>query len=328
MSQLALYTNDIRAAISKIKSKKPTLILISGESAFLREKSQQIIKVAWSKISDHQATFWQGDKFEEENFSLLYEQTSLFESSRLHFIRRFNKQADLSRWIKGKSSNLTNCIAIEIGNYKINKKLEECAKKIDATFIRCPTTTQKDYPVIFSQLASQRKLKFETGAANLISQVLGYELFALENELNRLSLSVVNGSVITLDQLRNFLSIPSNENIFELTKYILQRKNKLAINFVHKLVSKGESILAINGIISRHCRTALIINKQNDTALASPPHQKLPYSVIKSYNKYTKSISTKKLQEALLLCQKIDLSTKSENQDSSLGFYQIVDLIT
>ena len=86
--------------------------------------------------------------------------------------------------------------------------------------------------------------------------------------------------------------------------------------FLSELLERGESGLAVVGVIARHCRNAIKIHHNLSVRDSHKCAVQLPQAVLKSYNNYVVGCDGRKFRKALEVCHQIDFSTKRTNKVS------------
>jgi len=95
---------------------------------------------------------------------------------------------------------------------------------------------------------------------------------------------------------------------------LLEAKINEANNIALNLFRRGESTIAILGMIARHCRISIKIiemNKKRQNVYDIASKMTLPVSVIKSYQRYIEKKSPKEFIKTLQNIQRSDFSIKS-----------------
>ena len=141
-------------------------------------------------------------------------------------------------------------------------------------------------------LSKKYKLKIDDSAVEFISEVIGENLFDIDNELQKLSLIFHDklGENISKADLLKYLPVLKTEHIFKLDNHIIAQKKGPALSMLYDL-SQREKPLGLLAIIANHCRKSikimeLLANRTPVSEIAS--RAKLPPFVVKKYLPYLK----------------------------------------
>lgn len=318
MSSYHQFLKTVRELITLLP-KAPTVLVLYGESSYLIHKATRALCIGWQRDVNDTIHRWPANTLERSQFIGFYEQASLFDASTLNIISKLKSQAEMAKWIKGLNKEPSSTIIITVESSELNKGLDQALRQVSGQSIRCRHPNRADFAVLISQLGRNRKISLTSDAVTVLNDVFGDDYFSLENEFNRIALLYPNGVELTAQNARQMVKLPSNKHVFELSDKLLRRDAYQAEQVMHSLLAKQESVLAITGILARHCRTALEISLDRQA--------KLPFGLIKRYNQYTRELSRIRLLKALRLCQDIDALTKSSRQDTRLHLFRLLDLL-
>jgi len=159
----------------------------------------------------------------------------------------------------------------------------------------------------------QLKAQFEGRSANLLTALVGQDLWQIENEIKKLAL-YKNGKPITEADIKKLVSQNFSESIFTLTDAIAAKNPKKSITTLHTLIDSGEDILRIFHMIIRHFRILIQIKDLLSRSLNQKEITdtlKLHPFVIKNGIKQTHNFSQKALTLIYRQLLAIEIKIKS-----------------
>ncbi len=311
--------------MQSFKEGRPRCFVVWGPNAFLLRKAEHAAQVTWRAHTSSSVTRWCEEQLGLHALSEIFAQSGLFGGCELHILGRVKKQANLATWLKG-ATRAANFVVLTLETTKLQKELLQRFEALDATLIEAKDLKPYDYTALMQHMARQRKMTLPPQADRLLRDVLGDDLFALENELDRLSLHFPEGASPTWQELSGLLSWPKREHIFQLTRHLLDRSPAKAQQHVLQLLNSGESPLAVVSILARHCRHALAF-KSHSQKLGAPTLPRLPFAIAKSYNEYVQAIPTHHFLQAMRLCLEADMTFKSRRISPVLPLSAIIDYL-
>ncbi len=316
-SNYIAFLESLQKALSKIQDQTPCMIVVYGPCEYFAFKALKAIKTVWQKKTMAPATTWDGEEFKTANLNELFEQRNLFELTSLHMIRRIKKSADYVRALASMPAKVQNFVVLFLETDKLSPKLSELIKKNNALTIPCLEPSDEDFPNISSHLLKKRKLHLNPESLRVLLKNSSHNLYALENEIDRLSLIFTDEQIVTPAELIPHLNTIPEEQSFKMISLLLERKNIQTKIFIESLLQQGESPIAINGLIAWHCRNALKVHASlNKGSDASPI--KLSYTLLKAYQQYIRHMPAQQVMHALIECQKSDTTLKSSATNPNL----------
>ena len=187
-------------------------------------------------------------------------------------------------------------------------------------------------PSLYLSLAMKHNLTLQLKEAQLVISAVGADLIRLENEIKKLSL-IFSEKMEPIDskQLSPYLDCLKEEHAFKLDQSLINGKTALAQALLHDLLRRGESHLAILGILAHHCRKALHIfylSKEGKQLREIAQSVGLPFGVVKAYLPYIQKSSPNKFKNALHKCQEADMIFKTSRISPELILNEVIGSLT
>lgn len=327
---------DYQSQLKAFKKSPLSLTLIYGPSQFLMLSAIDDIKSYFKSkgIAHH---LYDAKDLDTDAFTDLYESSLLFSQAQSPIIQRFDKQSTLFKHLKiaQKDRDSQQYTVLCFNSEKIPVKALNEVKQGSYHQIACFPPNFYELPDFVNSLAKKRKIHLTKPAIELLIEALGQDLFKLANELNTIALIYAADNqetkTIDADGIKDYLSYLREDHLFEFDNFLLRGATAKSLYLLDDLLQRGESPLAILGLISHHCRKALIVLECLKKGLPDQTicsQAKIPAFVLKNYrrhlhpNRYTKYIN------AIALCQKADIMLKSSRSDSALHLSKILLEIT
>lgn len=153
-------------------------------------------------------------------------------------------------------------------------------------------------------------------------------MFTVENEIRKLSLIFADCSeTLSADQLAPYLDCLKEEHAFKLDQSLISGNIATAQALLHDLLRRGESHLAILGILAHHCRKALqvyYLNKEGKQVREISQAIGLPFNIVKNYIPYARKSSPQKFKTALFQCQEADIIFKTSRIQSEIILSDVI----
>lgn len=313
-------------------SKSPNIIVIFGPSEHLHGMAIQQFRNLWTQLPNTSLQAIDAVEINGDFLSQVWSQESMFEPKGFYIFRRVEKKTDFSKFLGALiDSPPRQHLCFSILSPSIPVKLAAALKGLDHVTIPCfePAPFEMDR-YVQNQLI-RHNIKMHPEAFALFRQAIGQDLSTIDNELSKLNLIFTDQKKeIHADDLAPILGFLRQDQVFQLDKLFLTGKTQEALALVLSLNKRGESPLAILGIITAHIRKSLRISrhlKDGLTAEQIAGSLKLPLPVIKSYTGYIRMKSPQAMIQALRLCQKADQQLKGSGIEGDLILSQLVYLL-
>ena len=305
------------------------IILIRGDSDFLLTQTWQELRGIW-EAAQWKVERIEGAQLNAERFLQATAARSLFDDMTLTIIQDAQQTTDILAHLQSVKSikEIQNPIvfiwrAKDVGS-KISKELD----RLGILSIPCDEPAAWEVKDFLLEKNRHFQLNLTTDAIDLILEVVGTDLFKLNNEMKRLSQSLGGqaGSK-NATAIRPYLDFLREDHAFKLDQLLCAGAFNKAHLLLHDLLQRGESPLAVLAILAMHCRKALQIQtglKEGSQTIEIARQVRLPPSVVQNYIAYVQKRTTATFQRCLSLCHEADLRLKSRGEGKELWLNQIL----
>lgn len=235
----------------------PRLIVLSGESDFLRMRSLYNISQHWSKHGGDETQSIELNTLDPSGFRSLWAQVSLFEPEMMYLLKRCDKHAKLATWLKEvkEASHLKTHLVFEFSE-KIPAELSRQLTRLDALFVPCvEPTTPLEYSRLIVQMAKRDGLVLADDAVKLLLDAMGQDLAKLHNEVVKIGLVYQDRKApLRAVDIAAIVGSLREDHVFELFHFLRNRQRAKAQLLLDHLLDRGEKSIALIGILSRYSR--------------------------------------------------------------------------
>jgi DNA polymerase-3 subunit delta len=185
-------------------------------------------------------------------------------------------------------------------------------------------------PEFIRELIRQKGYDMQSGALLLLSEYLGNDLSKINNELQKLIISIPKGSMISEDDIEQNIGISKDYNIFELQKALTQRDALKAQRMVNYFESNPKenplqmlTVMLHNYFIKVFLYSHLHGQPQNVIAseLGIPPF------IVSEYAAAARVFPPNKVKKILAGIRLLDLKSKGVDSTDSSGYNDLRVLI-
>lgn len=303
------------------KYKTSELIMVWGPNEYLLYKALSSLKGTWTQVfKTSPQTLEQKDIQNPQQFTALWEERNMFEPDPLYIIPQVEKKKDFGKYLKlipGNGSLQSPLCFSYKGNSLPQAITKECSR-IKARLIPCFDPSPRDIPKLVKSIMKDLGVFLDQSGLLVLLDTLGDDLFKLENELRKLALVFLDhNKPLSAKDISPYLGLLREDHAFALSQYLLDNKPQKAEALILDLLGRGESSIAILGILARHLRTSLKVIagiRKNVPASELARSLRMPFSVIGNYSRYARNLSSKRLVACLELCQAADMEFKSSSK--------------
>ncbi len=323
------YKQAMSTALDQASLRRWKLISIRGDSDFLLSQTRRTLRRLWEQAG------WvierlDGPQLSAERFFQAIAARSLFDPQTLTIVLDAQQCPELLLHLQSirESRDLQNPLVLIWTGKDWSAKLQKEAERIGMLQIPCDEPAPWEYRDFVQDRIRHYQLALTTEATALFLDAVGQDLFKLDNELNRLSLSLHGQQgPVTPAILKPLLGFLREDHVFKLDQLLCSEAFGKAMLLLKDLLDRGEKPLALLAILALHCRKAL----QIQTGLRSGQNVqdmarglRLPPTVVQGYTSYVQRRSPSLFLRALELCHEADRRLKSRSHGDELWLTQIL----
>ena len=307
------YIASLKSLESKILSGQPVVAISYGACPFLISEA---IKYLQKKASSTQIDLKLIDLSESQGKGLSdhWNQVGLFTSHSLCVVYGLEKSKEGLRQflaLAGKPSS--NSFLFSYPKADLPKGLSD-----KVTPILCHPPLYQNLKKAIHWIALNLDLDIRDDAVQALIHLNGSDLTAIKNSLMIAQLKRPDQKSVTSSQLLEQGVFLREDESLRLSQLILEGAKAEALLLLQDLISRGESALAILGIMSRLCRTSI-------SSLERRLDSNLPPMVARQYSNYAQKQGLASMALGLRACSEADISLKSGTKASD--FHILANLL-
>lgn len=313
---------QLKHARQSILHKEERLIFLYGDNEFLLGMATDDLQVSLSRKGvpclRQEAKIENSESFEEK-----FLQDSLFTEEMTYIFLNAEQASKLSQLLQKVShkKKLTNSVLIVYNKPSVNSLLKTELKRLEAIEVLCNNPKPFEQKDVYEFLCEKEGLNLDQKALELLGEQFGNNFIGFQNELHKLSLIKGRTSEkVSWPEIKNFVEGIREEEAFQLTSLLLEKKLPQAQAQINHLLHVGDNALSLLGIISYFCRTALYLKSESSRSKKTGSSSKLPNFLKNRYNRHMHLHSEAALKEALRQCVEADLFLKSRGKSEQLIF--------
>jgi DNA polymerase III delta subunit len=275
---------------------------------------------------------WEAPQVNAERFLQASAAASLFDPETLTFINQAQGKNDLLSHLSAvkQAKDIQNPVCLLWRGGDIGVKVQKELTRLDAYVLHCDEPAPWEFRDFVVDRAQYYQLKLQHEIADILLDAIGTDLFKLDNEMNRISLTLTGpgqSGIVSAEALRPLLGFLREDHIFKLDQFLCQEAYGKALLLLKDLLDRGEKALSLLAILAMHCRKALQIQAgvrtgQNPAEMART--LRLPPTVIQTYMGYVQRRPPQGFAKALRLCHEADRRLKSRGEGEEIWLNQIV----
>lgn len=187
-------------------------------------------------------------------------------------------------------------------------------KAVASSLIETGPLNRQQMTLYLKRQAEQRRVKLDPDAIELLWTLLGEDISAQTDALERLSLYVLPKKTISADDVSVCVSKIKETSIWALMDAISERDAKGAASLIESLVQEGESAIKIGQLMARQIRMLIKMKAALETRVESsalPQRVGVPPFKVQSVAKASRAFSVEQLTRALAELHQLDRALKS-----------------
>lgn len=315
--------------LKELKSKKGTsvapLYYLYGDDPYqVRELVEYLVGLVQSAFRDfnlHQVT---GGEASGEQIAGMAQQLPVMDERCVILVREAS-QLSKSDW-DGLQAYLedpspTTCLVfVDSSNDASLDGRTKVGKILRSAAVACQKPYENKIPQWLQDRAKEYHLRLHRHAIERLMDLLGTELSALDNALQRLSLYLGGAGDVSVDLVNEVISADRNYNVFELVSFVGSRQFEKALRFLRGAMQKGEAPLKLLTMLAKMFRELLqarVLWDQGQQSISAYDrfiNPKLQYKReerIREFMGQVRCFSRKELIKVMRLMHETDLALKS-----------------
>ncbi len=308
-----------------LKSLKPVYLIYGEEKLLLDEavgRAKQII--VGRKTPEFSCDVFYAGKDSINSIISSAETYSFLSEKRLVILKEAEKLSELE--ISRLSSYLENpspstCLILVAGKLKKNHRLISVVRgKGEIREYKPPP--KSCYPHWVVKEFGKRGKSVSLTAGKILVERIGFNLYALTNEIEKISLFYKEKKKIELEEIDFLVKQTLSGNIFDFLNAVSQRNKKRAIELLNYLLESKERVPHIFYLLVNHLRLLLkvksLIEERRFSEAKVAKELNLPIFQVTRFREDSRNFSFEELKNAFKLLLEMDVSLKTETKDVKL----------
>lgn len=318
----------------------PRLLVLHGDSDYFIARAVGALTEVWRRTrgADSVNSVDADGNSADELLDLVSSQ-GLFDDAQLVVMRRCEKKSDTGKLLAAlpPASQWSNHLVMTCQKAALPAELQRQVARLGAKVIAvAEPCTNQDFLSFIQTVAGRLRLRMTPEAENLLLSSCGRDAVLLDNELRRLSLVYATDGRempdVGTEEVAAVVGILREDEVFKLDELLTNRRYSQIEVLLHQFITRGESALAVNGVLARHIRNALHVKEDLDRrgavdvpGLAGRLH--VPQAVVRNLVRHVSGIPRSYLERALAACVDADLDLKTSGLPDGLALSRIVECL-
>lgn len=242
---------------AKNSTEIPRLIVVTGGSDFLHLKACQAIKSAWQKLDIGDPQSIETAELDQAKFQSFWSQVSLFEPEALYLFRRAGSVRSLGSWLAAipTPEAIKSHIVLECADKLTADVQKQVARLQGVVMSAIEPVGVAEFTKVAETFLRRAGLEIDDDALRLILSALGMDLGKIENAIATISLQFAGQKrCLNSADIAGSLGSLREDDVFELFSLLRNRRLASAHLMTENFINRGESAIAITGILSRFAR--------------------------------------------------------------------------
>lgn len=316
---------DFKSDLAAFEKHGSLHLFVYGSCEYLTKLALGRFKATCDQAGVATACSLEAATVDEEQWASLMDQPAFFEPASLYVLKRCEQAKQLLKLVQQMKSagNSLNRACFLFGGDAPPVALKNALAKAGIPMVACLEPWPNEIPPLVQDMAKELALPLTGDAVDLLVAASGTDLTTLANELRKLAL-ILDGEAgpFSAKLVAPHLGMLREDDAFELANLLLARQWSKAHALAGALLERGESALALIGIIANHCRNAARI-----AAGAPQTEIRLPPSVYKSYAKACYRQDPAPFAKALERCRQVEMLLKSSRVSEELMLASVIDAL-
>ena len=300
----------------------PRHYLVAGKNPFLSLYFIEALRSAFSRAgASSPVTYFYSDiDWDDESMG---GQASLFEETSVRILSEVPCPKGIGNAARILTGMHRYVVVFQPADDTAHKGLREIVTRKDVRLIPCDDPGTADMKALGLEMAARLGISLSAEGWRSILTNAGNDPAHLRNDLRLQSMVWQNRDNLSAADVSSAAGYLREDNAFKLSDLLLKQDLAAAEALLKDLDARGESPLALVGLLARHCRNALMVAEMAQTGapvgrIAS--ELRLPQFVISSYSQYGRATNFAKIAAALSSLSWSDRQIKSTNIPEALLF--------
>lgn len=317
---------DFQNDLSLLRKNNCSHLFIFGNCEYLEEIALESFKQISQSAGVDTICSIETSNLDEARWIALFDQQAFFEPATLYLLRRSEQSKLLTTLLQTlqKFQKTVNRTCFIYRSETLSPAIRNTLNNTNVQTIACLEPWPNEIPILLGQMAQNIGLELTADARDLLIEACGTNPSTLFNELSKIKLiSSDSSGPITAKVMAPYLGVLREDDAFTLANLLLAKQWSKAHALVVALLARGESPLALVGIIANHCRNAVKIS-----AGAEATEIRLPPSIYKNYRRACHQQSPKSFLKGLERCRQVDMLLKSTSISDEMLVTSVIDALT
>lgn len=198
--------------------------------------------------------------------------------------------------------------------YNLNSKLGKALKKANAIIFESKKIPDYKLEEWIRDFLRGRNFNIEPQALHLIAEYLGSDLGKIVNEIEKMEISIKSNTTISANQIREFIGISKEYNIFELQKAIGFKQISVAQKIIIRMAQntkKNPLVMIISSLYNYFSKVFVLHSLKNASEQEIIQKLKLRSSFfLKEYRIVSKNYNLQQTESVISILKNFDLNSK------------------
>lgn len=270
-----MATLDLQQAMRAMAQKKfEPLYLLLGEERYFSERclSQLRHSVVSEELREFNEDIFYGSEINIEKLIDVLQTLPVMAERRLVILKEAHllSEKDWAQLDEVKELPKDSVVFVILA-HQLDRRKKSIKKWLDwGSVIECVTPQEVARAGWIRSMGQEKGLEFDNEALAYLVQMGSNTLEELDRDLDKLFLFFGQPSRVTIGDVAQVLERSREESIFSLAEAIAKKDRPQALFLFHRLLSQGESEIALVALIARHLRILLKIKEGQSAGLKGP----------------------------------------------------------
>ncbi len=306
----------------KLTESFPSCLILHGSEDFFVRSSANAYCTRWRDVTGGEV-LRHGDLTDNIDWTVLLGQTGLFSTFSLHLFRvtDLRKLPALLKKIATAQAHASFCIQISKDELGKSADLIGTAGKI----VACSAPYGAEMRGFIQALANRHGLKLSQSAADFVFSMIGEDFQLVSNEIEKLGLILADQRELEIspEEIAPLLGFLREDHAFKISDLLIDGKFSEAELLVRSLIDRGESSLALLGILARHIRMIIHHTSMANQGMPTDGSIRLPAWLKTKYERLARKYTIRYSIRMNSLLQSIDAALKTSRIPEHLAMTEL-----